>query len=410
MEESQEFSQKRCQFDHIIDRFGTNCAKYDEMIPLYGTECIQCKVADMDFQAPGPIRDAMDRVMKHGIFGYTIMPDNYRQLVNDWMKRRYHCPIESDWILFSPRINMGLNMAVENFTQPQDAVIVNTPAYPALTAAVSKYGRKLMESPLVLKNVRWCMDLSSLESRIDESVKMFILCNPHNPTGRVWEMAELKKLEEFCLKHDLILLSDEIHADLIRKGKTFHSALELSDEMRKRMIVYQSITKTFNIPGIIFSNIIVPDKKMRSRMETVIDRWGLHNPNCFAAAILENAYTKCDLWLEELQEYLDENLRYIKQFIDENLPGFTVTIPEGTFLVWISYEKIGWTHQELEDFFINKAKVTIYPGEHFGGTGKGYFRLNAGIPRSQLAEALKRIESALKGNGYLRNTGFDFIQ
>uniref|UniRef100_UPI000B164F4E aminotransferase class I/II-fold pyridoxal phosphate-dependent enzyme n=1 Tax=Clostridium sp. NkU-1 TaxID=1095009 RepID=UPI000B164F4E len=206
-------------FDEVISRRGTNCAKYDEMDAKYGEDVLHCGVADMDFRAPEPIREACKKLVEHGIFGYTNLPSCYPGVVGEWIRREYGCEVEDEWILFSPRINIGLNMAVETFTKPGDKIIVHMPAYPALTEAVEKHNRIILESPLKWDGVRWNMNFSELEGQMDGSVKMMILCNPQNPTGRVWEAGELKVVERFCIEYDLLLLSDEIHADIVREGK-----------------------------------------------------------------------------------------------------------------------------------------------------------------------------------------------
>ena len=385
---------ERAYFDEVVNRRGTNCAKYDEMDEKYGKDVLHCGVADMDFRVPAPIREACRKVTDHGIFGYTNLPSCYPAVVREWIQREYGCLVKDEWILFSPRINIGLNMAVETFTKPGDKIIVHTPAYPALTDAVKKHDRTMIESPLEWNGTRWNMNLSALESEMDSSVKMMILCNPHNPTGRVWEAAELRAVESFCLRHDLLLLSDEIHADIVRQGRKFCSILSLSEQMRKKMIVYQSVTKTFNIPGIMFSNMIIPDDSMRQAMKKTVDREGFHNPNIFAAAVIEPAYRECEQWKRELNHRLDENMRYLTGYLKENMPLFELTEPEGTFLAWIDYRKTGLTEEQILQLFLEKAKVSVYGGSHFGESGRGYIRLNAAVPKCVLEEILNRIEKA----------------
>ncbi|MDR1772265.1 MAG: PatB family C-S lyase [Hungatella sp.] len=381
-------------FDEVISRRGTNCAKYDEMDAKYGEDVLHCGVADMDFRAPEPIREACKKLVEHGIFGYTNLPSCYPGVVGEWIRREYGCEVEDEWILFSPRVNIGLNMAVETFTRPGDKIIVHMPAYPALTEAVEKHNRIILESPLKWDGVRWNMNFSELEGQMDGSVKMMILCNPQNPTGRVWEEEELKVVERFCIEYDLLLLSDEIHADIVREGKKFNSVLSLSEQMKKRMVVYQSITKTFNIPGIIFSNMIIPDREMRQAMKAAVDCGGFHNPNVFAAAVIEPAYRECGAWKRELNTYLDENLRYLAGYLKEKMPLFELKAPEGTFLAWISYEKTGLKEEEICNFFLKEAKVSVYEGSHFGVQGRGYIRFNAAVSRRVLEEILDRIERA----------------
>ena len=381
-------------FDEVISRRGTNCAKYDEMDEKYGKDILHCGVADMDFRAPEPIREACRKVTDHGIYGYTNLPSCYPAVVGEWIRREYGCRVEDEWILFSPRINIGLNMAVETFTKPGDRIIVHSPAYPALTDAVNKHGRIMIGSPLEWDGTRWSMNFDALESKMDASVKMMILCNPHNPTGRVWEAEELKAVESFCLRHELFLLSDEIHADIIRKGRRFCSILSLSEPMRKRMIVYQSVTKTFNIPGIMFSNMIIPDDSMRQAMKATVDREGFHNPNIFAAAVIKPAYQECGPWKEELNRCLDENMSLLAGYLKEHMPLFELREPEGTFLAWIDYRKTGMTETQIVKFFLEEAKVSVYEGSHFGEAGLGFIRLNAAVPKRVLEEILDRTGNA----------------
>lgn len=381
-------------FDEVINRRGTNCAKYDEMDEKYGKDILHCGVADMDFRVPKPIREACRRVTDHGIYGYTNLPSCYPAVAGEWIRREYDCRVEDEWIMFSPRINIGLNMAVETFTKPGDRIIVHTPAYPALTDAVNKHDRIMIESPLEWDGTRWNMNFDALESEMDPSVKMMILCNPHNPTGRVWEAEELKAVESFCLRHDLFLLSDEIHADIIREGRRFCSILSLSGLMKKKMIAYQSVTKTFNIPGIMFSNMIIPDDSMRQAMKRTVDREGFHNPNIFAAAVIEPAYRECGQWKEDLNRCLDENLSRLSVYLKEYMPLFELREPEGTFLAWIDYRKTGMTEAQILKFFLEEAKVSVYEGSHFGKAGQGFIRLNAAVPKRVLEEILDRIRNA----------------
>lgn len=383
-------------FDKIINRKNTRCAKYDEAYTQLGNDILPCAVADMDFLSPEPIRKALSEVVEHGIFGYTNLPTDYTTVVKQWIEKEYGCNVCEKWILFSPRINMGLNMAVETLTQPGDKIMVHTPAYPALVDAVVKTGRNLVEAPLVLQDSIWKIDFNNMKQLADSSLKMLILCNPHNPTGRVWSLDELKKIEQFCLSNGLYLLCDEIHADLIRSYAKFESVLQLSEEMKKKLLVFQSITKTFNVPGIILSNVIIPDDNVRKKMKITIDRWGLHNPNVFAASIIEPAYKEkqCKEWLNSLKKYLDKNMEFLQKYINENMPDFNFQIPQGTYLAWINYKKTGWTEEEAEQFFLQKAGVGVYMGNHFGKSGEGYFRLNVGIPLALLKEILDKIKKA----------------
>lgn len=386
-------------FDEQIDRRNTNSAKFDEMDALFGSDVMHLGVADMDYRSPKPIIEAMQNIAEKGVFGYTIWPENYEELVSQWMKRRYGQETKNEWVVFSPRINMALNMAVETFTNEGDGIVLHTPAYTALQNAVEKYHRVMIESPLVLENGRYKMDFQQLRRNLDEKkaqgvcAKIMILCNPHNPTGRVWEIEELQQVVDICKEYDLLLISDEIHEDFVKKGHKFVSCLHFQEDLQGRMIVCNSITKTFNVPGVILSNLLIPDQGIRERMKETMDRWGLHNPNIFAAGIMEAAYTQCDEWIEQVNAYLDENYEFLKKYIEKNMPELEVIPSEGTYMAWVQTEKLQISPEELEKFFIEDAKVSVYMGSRYGKHTDSFIRINIATSRSYLQEALERIRA-----------------
>ena len=386
-------------FDEQIDRRNTNSAKFDEMDALFGSDVMHLGVADMDYRSPKPIIEAMQNIVEKGVFGYTIWPENYEELVSQWMKRRYEQETKTEWVVFSPRINMALNMAVETFTNEGDGIVLHTPAYTALQNAVEKYNRVMIESPLVLENGRYKMDFQQLRRNLDENkaqgvcAKIMLLCNPHNPTGRVWEIEELQQVVDICKEYDLLLISDEIHEDFVKKGHKFVSCLHFQEDLQGRMIVCNSITKTFNVPGVILSNLLIPDQGIRERMKETMDRWGLHNPNIFAAGIMEAAYTQCDEWIEQVNAYLDENYEFLKKYIEKNMPELEVIPSEGTYMAWVQTEKLQISPEELEKFFIEDAKVSVYMGSRYGKHTDSFIRINIATSRSYLQEALERIRA-----------------
>lgn len=386
-------------FDEQIDRRNTNSAKFDEMDALFGSDVMHLGVADMDYRSPKPIIEAMQNIAEKGVFGYTIWPENYEELVSQWMKRRYGQETKNEWVVFSPRINMALNMAVETFTNEGDGIVLHTPAYTALQNAVEKYNRVMIESPLVLENGRYKMDFQQLRRNLDEKkaqgvcAKIMILCNPHNPTGRVWEIEELQQVVDICKEYDLLLISDEIHEDFVKKGHKFVSCLHFQEDLQGRMIVCNSITKTFNVPGVILSNLLIPDQGIRERMKETMDRWGLHNPNIFAAGIMEAAYTQCDEWIKQVNAYLDENYEFLKKYIEKNMPELEVIPSEGTYMAWVQTEKLQISPEELEKFFIEDAKVSVYMGSRYGKHTDSFIRINIATSRSYLQEALERIRA-----------------
>lgn len=386
-------------FDEQIDRRNTNSAKFDEMDALFGSDVMHLGVADMDYRSPKPIIEAMQNIVEKGVFGYTIWPENYEELVSQWMKRRYGQETKNEWVVFSPRINMALNMAVETFTNEGDGIVLHTPAYTALQNAVEKYNRVMIESPLVLENDRYKMDFQQLRRNLDEKkaqgvcAKIMLLCNPHNPTGRVWEIEELQEVVDICKEYDLLLISDEIHEDFVKKGHKFVSCLYFQEDLQGRMIVCNSITKTFNVPGVILSNLLIPDQGIRERMKETMDRWGLHNPNIFAAGIMEAAYTQCDEWIEQVNAYLDENYEFLKKYLEKNMPELEVIPSEGTYMAWVQTEKLQISPEELEKFFIEDAKVSVYMGSRYGKHTDSFIRINIATSRSYLQEALERIRA-----------------
>lgn len=386
-------------FDEWIDRRHTNSAKFDAMDALYGSDVMHLGVADMDFRSPEPILDAMHKIVEKGVFGYTLLPKDYEELVCQWMNRRYGERIEPEWVVFSPRINMALNMAVETFTNPGDGIVLHTPAYSALQAAVEKYDRKMIESPLVLENGRYQMDFEQLRAEIERSqaqginVKMMLLCNPHNPTGRVWTEEELNQVADICLEYDLLLISDEIHADFTKKGNKFVSCLKVREKLGDKLIICNSITKTFNVPGVILSNMIIPDPEIRGKMKEIIDRWGLHNPNIFAAGILKPAYTVCDEWIKKVNEYLEENYEFLRAYFEKYMPAFEIIPSEGTYMAWIRTEKLHMSSEDLEHFFIEKAKVSVYMGNRYGKHTENFIRINIAASRKYLQEALEKVRA-----------------
>lgn len=386
-------------FDEQIDRRNTNSAKFDEMDALFGSDVMHLGVADMDYRSPKPIIEAMQNIVEKGVFGYTIWPENYEELVSQWMKRRYGQETKNEWVVFSPRINMALNMAVETFTNEGDGIVLHTPAYTALQNAVEKYHRVMIESPLVLENGRYKMDFQQLRRTLDEKkaqgvcAKIMLLCNPHNPTGRVWEIEELQQVVDICKEYDLLLISDEIHEDFVKKGHKFVSCLHFQEDLQGRMIVCNSITKTFNVPGVILSNLLIPDQGIRERMKETMDRWGLHNPNIFAAGIMEAAYTQCDEWIEQVNAYLDENYEFLKKYLEKNMPELEVIPSEGTYMAWVQTEKLQISPEELEKFFIEDSKVSVYMGSRYGKHTDSFIRINIATSRSYLQEALERIRA-----------------
>ena len=384
------------EFDEVINRYGTNSCKWDECREACGgKDVLQLSVADMDFKSPKEILDKMHKIVEHGVFGYTMFPDSFYESIVNWYSKRHNWEIEKDWVLYSPRVGIGASLIIQNMTEKGDGIILQTPAYPTLTEVIVKNERKLIENPLVLKEGRYEIDLANLEKQIDEKTKMFILCSPHNPTGRVFSLEELSKIVEFCKKYNLIILADEIHSDLVFKPNK-HIPIASIPEAREISIVCSSITKTFNLPGVITSNMIIPNEEIREKVKKILDVAVIHNPNIFAAGITEVAYNECEYWLDNVLEYILENKNYLKNYLEKYLPKLKLIDSEGTYLSWIDYRELGIDGESLQKLFINEAGVNVYMGEHFGNSGKGFIRVNLAAPKSVIEQFLIKIQKILK--------------
>ena len=382
----------KINFDEWNERRNTNCGKWDTMDKKYQKEgMLHLGVADMDFRSPKQIIDAFQDILDKGIFGYTDLSDRFYENIREWMRQKHQAEVSREEIVFCPRINVSSSICVETFTEEMDEVIINTPAYGPLYQAVVKNHRKVVESPLILENGSYKIDFAHLESVVTDKTKMFILCSPHNPVGRVWTREELEEVGAFCKKHDLLLFVDEIHGDIVAEGVTFTTALTLSETVRERLIVATSLTKTFNVTGVIVSYMIVPNEEIRSRIAQTIDRIGMHNPTIFAVAAVEHGYMECEEWYQQMLDYVNENEKFTREFFAEHFPEFEILERQGTYLLWISYEKLGITEEELEKWFLEKANVSVYMGSVFGNQGRGFIRLNIASPRTMLKEAYERM-------------------
>ena len=384
-------------FDEIIERKGTDCIKYDGLPMFFGADDIlPVWVADMDFRTPDFIMDAIRKRLDHEILGYTFRSEAFSNSIINWVKHRHNWEVPKEWISFSPGVVASITSSVLAFTGPGDKVIVQTPVYFPFFESVRGVKRLLIENPLKLLNGRYCFDLEDLESKIDEKAKMLILCNPHNPGGMVWRQDELKALSEICIRHNLIVVSDEIHSDLIFKGNSHIPFPTLSEEAAKNSIVCMAPSKTFNVAGLSTSFVVMPNPDMMKSYEKLMRTLHIHMGNIPGTVALETAYTHGQNWLNELMEYVEGNYGYLSGFISKNLPGIKVMKPEATYLVWLDFSAYRMNDKQLNKFLIEKAKVGLNNGSRFGRNGNGYMRINIGCPRSIVAEALNRIYEAFR--------------
>ena len=389
---------KKYNFDEIVPREGTNCLKYDAREKFFGSAgVLPLWVADMDFKTPDFIVDAIKKRAEHEIFGYSFKSDSYYKSVIDWMKRRHNWEIQKGRISSSPGVVAGLTIAIETFSNPGDGVVVQPPVYFPFFDCVKGTTRKMVENPLKIENGRYTFDFEDLKSKIDENTKLLLLCNPQNPGGMVYTREELTELANICIENKIMIISDEIHSDLIFGGHKHIPIASVSEKMAQNCLVFMAPSKTFNVAGLTSSVVIIPNKVNFVRYERALGVGHLGMGNIFGTVALEAAYTHGDDWLEQMLEYLWENYLFLENFFETNLPKVKVMKPEATYLVWLDFTEYGMKNRELLNFTSEKAKVGLNDGGKFGTGGNGWLRLNIGCPRSVLKEALERLGKAFGG-------------
>lgn len=380
-------------FDKVVNRFNSNSAKWDGTAMNYGEDVIPLSVADMDISAPKLLIDEATKIAEHGIFGYTELFPPYYATVQHWLEQHYHWKVPTDWIVFSPRIVQAVSLIIQDFTAPGDAILIHGPAYQPIANAVVLNGRKLVESPLLLKNYHYEIDFDDMERHMQEGAKVLLLCTPHNPTGRVWTREELEKMAKLCVKYDVLIVSDDIHADFIRPGHEHTVIARLGEDIAQRSIICTSPGKTFNLASIEIANIIIPNDKLREKFQNSLQKSGIHNPTYFAPPLLEIAYTRCNDWLEGLNKYIECNYQYVTAFFKNHFPELNIIEPEGTYLLWIDCRAFSTDERKLKEWLIEKSKVSVSFGSSFGVLGTGFIRLNLAAPKATLEKALQRMKS-----------------
>lgn len=383
-------------FDQEINREGSSSVKYDGRQAMFGkSDVIPVWVADMDFAAPPAVTQALVERAAHPIYGYTLFPDSLYQALIDWIQRRYNWAIQRDWIVMCPGVVPSINAAVMAFTQPGEAVIVQPPVYFPFFSAVTETGRKLVRNPLHLENGRYTIDFDHLE-QCAKHAHLLLLCSPHNPVGRVWQPSELERLLEIAEKHNLIVFSDEIHADLIYPGNR-HYALGAFPERAANIITAVAPSKTFNIPGLNLSALIIPDKSTRNAITQVFNTLHVSASNPFSTTAFEAAYREGEAWLEALLIYLRDTRDSVATFLAQHLPEIKVIQAEGTYLLWLDCRAMNMTDAQLKQFFVAEAGVGMSPGTLFGAEGSGFMRFNIGAPRRVILRVLDKVAQARHG-------------
>ena len=385
-------------FDTPIDRthtwsikhdFKKENGKADDILPLW--------VADMDFRSPDSVVEALKKAVDHGIFGYSRAEESYFDAVAAWYQKRHHLTLQPEWMTCTPGIVFALSIAVRAFTQEGDAVLIQPPVYHPFSRAILRNKRTLVENPLVLKDGHYEMDLEELEQKVlDEHVKLMILCNPHNPVGRVWTREELTALADICLRHHVYVISDEIHGDFVWQGHEQTPYASISEEACLHSMMCTAPSKTFNLAGMATSNLFIPDPEMRRKFRSELLDVGQENMNRLGLFACRAAYEGGGEWLDQLIGYLAGNLALVRDFCKNRVPQIQLVEPEGTYLAWLDCRELGMTDDELMAFFSDDAKVWLDPGTHSGEQGSGFMRFNLGSSRSVIAQALDQIEAAWK--------------
>jgi len=385
-------------FDEIIDRRNTGSVKIDRCKAIYGSEdVLPLWVADMDFRTPDFIFEAIRERCEHPILGYSMPPKDFYPSLIRWIKDHHQWDVNRQWIGFLPGIVPGLSFAVQSLTKTGDEIIVQSPVYYPFFHVVKNNNRILINNPLKKANGKYEMDFEDLESKITSKTKLFILCNPHNPGGRVWKSDTLKQLADICANHNIIVVSDEIHADMVLDGYKHTPFATVSENAAQISLTFMAPSKTFNMPGLISSSYIIPNSDLRSRFVDFMEASELTGGNIFAYAATVAAYEKGEEWRRQMLSYVQGNIDYVVGFLKTNIPQIKPMIPEASFLVWLNCEELGMDSDVLFEFFIKKAGLGLNKGTTFGPGGEYHLRLNVACSRLILNKAMEQLSKAVNG-------------
>lgn len=384
-------------FDEIIDRKNTNSAKHDfmdhwnkpaDVLPLW--------VADMDFQTAPEIIEALKKAVEHGIFGYSMVHEDYNEVISSWFDRKFSWKPENQWLVKTPGVVFAISNAVRAFTKPGDAVIIQQPVYYPFVNCVVENGRTLVNNELIYQNGKYQMNLKEFEQQIVENeVKLFIMCSPHNPVGRVWTREELEAVGEICLKHQVFVISDEIHCDFTFPGYAHTVFSSISEDFADNAMICTAPSKSFNLAGLQCSNIFVKDKEKREALERQIYLTGYDEINAFGLVAGRAAYEYGELWLEELKDYLYHNLIFVRDFLEKRIPQLKLIEPQGTYLLWVDCSGLGLSDEKLEEFMVQSAKLWLDGGSMFGTKSNQFQRINIASPRNIIQKAMEQLEKAV---------------
>lgn len=382
-------------FDEIIDRSNNRSSKYDERKKKFGTEdLIPLWVADMDFKTAQPIIDACKKKAEEGIWGYTSRPDSYFEAVKEWEKKRNGWDVDPKLMSWSLGVVPAMAAIINIFSKKGDKVMIQTPVYSEFYDITESLEREVVENQFLEQNGVWSIDFDDFEKKV-KTCSIFLLCNPHNPLGIVWMEEDLKRMAELCIKHDVLLISDEIHSDLIFHGKKHTPTAKISKEISENVITCVSATKSFNLAGLQASTTIFPNLEMKAQFDKFWNDMDIHRNNAFSSVAMEAAYREGEEWLEQLLDYISGNFEFIKEYCAKNIPKIKPNIPDATYLVWLDCRELGMNNEQLRNFMINEAKIGLNEGCSFGRSLTGFMRLNAACPRATLEAALKQLKEAV---------------
>ena len=386
-------------FDKIIDRRNTDCLKYDFAVQRgRPQDVLPFWVADMDFPIAQEITEALVQRCQHGIFGYSEATDPYFDALQKWYNKHFHWQVQRPWLIKTPGVVFALAIAVKAFTEPGEGVLVQQPVYYPFTEVIKDNGREVVNSPLILKNGHYEMDFANLEQKLaDPKVKLMFLCSPHNPVGRVWTEAELRKVGDLCLKYNVITVSDEIHSDFVWDDNAHTPFATLGEEYQQNCIVCTAPSKTFNLAGLQVSNIFIPNQKVRRAFRKQIDAAGYSQLNTLGLVACQAAYAYGEEWLTQVKAYIRSNITFVDDYLKQNLPQIKMLPIEGTYLVWLDCSALGMTADEREQWLWHEAKLWLDGGGIFGKEGEAFERINVACPRATLLQGLEQLKAAVEG-------------
>ena len=390
-------AERNLDFDKIVDRRNTRCLKYDFAVERHmPADVLPLWVADMDFETSSYIEDAIIERAKHAIYGYSEVKTPYFDILKKWMQKHHDWDIQRKWLVKTPGVVFALAMAVKAYTEPGDAVLIQQPVYYPFSEVIKDNGRNVVSNTLYLgEDNRYHIDFEDFEQKIVENqIKLFLLCNPHNPVGRVWTKEELTRLGDICVKHHVTVVSDEIHEDFVFKGK--HQVFaNIKKEYEEITVTCTAPSKTFNIASLMISNILIPNPELKRKFKHQMDAAGISQLNVLGLVACEAAYEHGEEWYQAMKAYVKENIEFVKQYVEKQLPGVNMVEHEGTYLVWLDFRGTGLSVEVLDDKIINQAKLWLDSGKIFGSCGEGFQRINVACPRKVLEEAMERIKNVV---------------